>query len=81
MAHVHILKGRKAKDHVSKTIEATKAFRQRIEEELREASGDQGKTVNRIFHEDFEVRKIVFQDKKPYLINLTAQVKTIAEML
>lgn len=81
MAHVHILKGKKAQEHVTQTIEATRAFRQRIEEELRETGGDQKKTVNRIFHEDFEVRKIIFQDRKPYLINLTAQVKTIAEAL
>jgi glyoxylase-like metal-dependent hydrolase (beta-lactamase superfamily II) len=79
MAHLHILKGEEARDHVSKTIEATRMFRQRVQNELRTARGDQEKTVNRIFHEDFEVRKIIWQEKRPYLINLTAQVKTIAE--
>ena len=79
MAHLHILKGKEARDHVSKTIEATRVFRQRVQNELRTARGDQEKTVNRIFHEDFEVRKIIWQEKRPYLINLTAQVKTIAE--
>jgi 2-aminobenzoylacetyl-CoA thioesterase len=80
MAHLHILKGEEAREHVAKTIEATMVFRQRVQDMLKEAGGNQEEAVNRIFHEDYEVKRIIWQEKRPYLINLTAQVKTIAEM-
>jgi glyoxylase-like metal-dependent hydrolase (beta-lactamase superfamily II) len=79
MAHLHILKGKEARDHISKSIEATRAFRERVQDALKEAHGNQEEAVKRIFHEDYEVRKIIWQERKPYLINLTAQVKTVAE--
>jgi glyoxylase-like metal-dependent hydrolase (beta-lactamase superfamily II) len=79
MAHLHILKGKEARDHISKSIEATRVFRERVQDALKEAHGNQEEAVKRIFHEDYEVRKIIWQERKPYLINLTAQVKTVAE--
>jgi hypothetical protein len=54
-------------------------FRRRIEKELAAAHGNQQAAVEKISREDYEERKIVLQEKRPYLINLTAQVKTIAE--
>jgi hypothetical protein len=79
MAHLHILKGAEARAHVSKSIEATRVFRERVRDALKEVHGDQEEAVKRIFHEDYEVRKIIWQERRPYLINLTAQVRTIAE--
>ncbi len=79
MAHLNILTGTEVRDHLSRSIEATVAFRRRIEKELAEANGNQQAVVGKISREDYEEKKIIRQEKRPYLINLTAQVKTIAE--
>jgi len=79
MAHLNILTGDEAQKHLSRSIEATVDFRRRIEKELTAANGNQQETVEKISREDYEEKKIILQEKRPYLINLTAQVKTIAE--
>jgi glyoxylase-like metal-dependent hydrolase (beta-lactamase superfamily II) len=79
MAHLNILTGDEVQNHLSRSIEATVAFRARIEKELAAAHGNQQEAVEKISREDYEEKKIILQEKRPYLINLTAQVKTIAE--
>lgn len=79
MAHLNILTGDEVQNHLSRSIEATVAFRGRIEKELAAAHGNQQEAVEKISREDYEEKKIILQEKRPYLINLTAQVKTIAE--
>ncbi len=79
MAHLNILTGEEVEKHLSRSVEATVAFRRRIEKELAAANGNQQETVEKISREDYEEKKIILQEKRPYLINLTAQVKTIAE--
>ena len=78
-AHLNVMTGKDAPRHLSRTIEATVDLRRRIERELAAAKGDQGKAVEKISREDYDEKKIILQEKRPYLINLTAQVKTIAE--
>lgn len=79
MAHLHILAGEEVQDHLLRSIQATRAFRERIEGELAAAGGNQAAAVEKILREDYEEKKIIFQEKTPYRINLTAQVKTVAE--
>jgi glyoxylase-like metal-dependent hydrolase (beta-lactamase superfamily II) len=80
MAHLNILKGKdEVQKHLSRSLEATVAFRRRIETELAAAQGNQQEAVEKISREDYEEKRIILQEKRPYLINLTAQVKTIAE--
>jgi 2-aminobenzoylacetyl-CoA thioesterase len=78
-AHLNIITGKDAPLHLDRTMEATVDLRRRIERELAAAKGDQGKAVEKISREDYDEKKIILQEKRPYLINLTAQVKTIAE--
>jgi len=79
MAHLNILTGDEVQKHLSRSIEATRDFRLRIEEELGAANGNQRAVVEKISREDYEEKRIILQEKRPYLINLTAQVKTVAE--
>ena len=79
MAHLNILTGDEVQNHLSRSIEATRDFRLRIEEELGAANGNQRAVVEKISREDYEEKRIILQEKRPYLINLTAQVKTVAE--
>ena len=79
MAHLNILTGDEVQKHLSRSIEATRDFRSRIEEELGAANGNQRAVVEKISREDYEEKRIILQEKRPYLINLTAQVKTVAE--
>jgi glyoxylase-like metal-dependent hydrolase (beta-lactamase superfamily II) len=79
MAHLNILTGDQVPHHLSRSIQATVEFRRRIEKELAATNGSQQAVVERISREDYEEKKIILQEKRPYLINLTAQVKTIAE--
>jgi glyoxylase-like metal-dependent hydrolase (beta-lactamase superfamily II) len=79
MAHLNILKGDEVPGHLTRSIRATRDFRRRIEEELTAANGNQQAAVDKIYREDYEEKKIILQEKRPYLINLTAQVKTISE--
>jgi glyoxylase-like metal-dependent hydrolase (beta-lactamase superfamily II) len=79
MAHLNILTGDEVPEHLSRSVQATLDFRSRIEGELAAAGGNQQAVVEKISREDYEGKKIILQEKRPYLINLTAQVKTIAE--
>jgi glyoxylase-like metal-dependent hydrolase (beta-lactamase superfamily II) len=79
MAHLNILTGEDVQKHLSRSIQATMEFRRRIEKELAAANGNQQAVIEKISREDYEEKKIILQEKRPYLINLTAQVKTVAE--
>ncbi len=79
MAHLKILTGDDAQRHISRSIEATAAFRRRIEQELTAAHGDLAAAEEKIFQEDYREKKIIMQEERPYRINLAAQIKTIAK--
>ena len=78
LGHHYALTG-DAQEMIPKAIEATRAFGQRIEEELKAADGNQETVVKNMFQEDYVEKKLFNQDERPFLINLAAQVKAIAE--
>ena len=67
-----------AQEMIPKAIEATQKFGKRIEAELKAHEGNQEAVVKIIFQEDYLEKKLINQEERPYLINLTAQVKTMA---
>jgi glyoxylase-like metal-dependent hydrolase (beta-lactamase superfamily II) len=79
MSHYFTLTGEDAGGYMAKSIERTKIFRARIEGYLHEHSGDREAVVKRIFREDFEDTGAILQEARPFLINLTAKVKAVAE--
>ncbi len=68
-----------AQDMVPKAIQATLALGQRIEAELEAHGGNQEAVVKKIFQEDYVEKKLINQEERPFFINLTAQVKAVAE--
>lgn len=78
MGHFYVLT-EGAQEMVTKAIEATKVFGRRIEEELYSLGGDQEAVVKKIFQEDYVEKKLIEQEERPFLINLKAQVKAVAE--
>jgi 2-aminobenzoylacetyl-CoA thioesterase len=79
MGHAHVLTEEDARGIVARVIETTLAFRARIERELEFSGGNQDAAVKKIFREDYVEKKLISQDQRPFLINLAAQVKAIAE--
>jgi 2-aminobenzoylacetyl-CoA thioesterase len=79
LGHVHVLTGDDARTYITKSLEATRRFRERIEEALHQLRGNQESVVQTIFHEDYEKKKSTLQDAQPYLINLAAMVRAVAE--
>jgi len=54
-------------------------FRKRIEADLQLLRKKQEDVVRKIYQEDYVERKASYQGPKPYLLNLTAKVRCIAE--
>jgi glyoxylase-like metal-dependent hydrolase (beta-lactamase superfamily II) len=79
MSHYFMLTGQDAKGYIVKSIERTKIFKTRIENCLHELHGDREAVVKRIFKEDFEDTGAILQDARPFLINLAAKVRAVAE--
>lgn len=79
MAHYFTLTGPEARSYVAKSIERTRAFRARIEDCLHERNGDREAVVQRIFREDYLETGAILQEERPYLINLRAKVRAVAE--
>jgi glyoxylase-like metal-dependent hydrolase (beta-lactamase superfamily II) len=68
-----------AQGMIPKAIEATREYGKRIEEELNANGGNHEAVVQKVFQEDYVERKLINQEERPFLINLTAQVKAVAE--
>jgi len=79
MCHQFVLTGDDARGYMKKTIERTEAFRQRILDYLDQFNGDRATVVRRIYKEDFEDTGAILQEKRPFLINLEAKVRVVAE--
>jgi len=79
MSHLYVVTGEEARTHIARSLEATFSFRKRIQEALERWGGDPEAVVKEIYHEDYEVKKVSFQDPEPYRINLAAKVKAIAQ--
>jgi glyoxylase-like metal-dependent hydrolase (beta-lactamase superfamily II) len=78
LGHFYALTG-DAQDMMAKAIQATLAFGKRIDAELTAQGGNQEAVVKKIFREDYVEKKLINQEERPFLINLTAQVKVMAE--
>jgi glyoxylase-like metal-dependent hydrolase (beta-lactamase superfamily II) len=79
MGHYFTLTGEDARGYIEKSIARTKIFKARIENYLHELNGDREAVVKRIFKEDFEDTGAILQEARPFLINLAAKVKAVAE--
>lgn len=79
MGHGHVLTGDDARTYIPKSLEGTRRFRERIEDALHQLGGSQEAVVQKIYHEDYEGKKSALQDARPYLINLAAMVRAVAE--
>jgi 2-aminobenzoylacetyl-CoA thioesterase len=79
MSHFFTLTNDDARGYIKKTIDKTVFFKERIEHYLTDLHGDRKSVVQKIFKEDFEDTGAILQDARPYLINLEAKVRVIAE--
>jgi len=80
MSHSFTLTGDDAKDYIAKSIKETLRFKKRIEQYLHECNGNTEAVVQRIFEEDYKATGAILQGERAYLLNLTAMVKSLAEL-
>ncbi|MDD5168371.1 MAG: hypothetical protein PHN75_06100, partial [Syntrophales bacterium] len=71
--------GEDAGAYIRRSIIQAGEFHGRVENYLNDASSNQEAVVQRIYREDFEEAKAIQQAVRPYMINLAAQVKVVAE--
>ena len=79
LSHHYVLTGEDARGYLNKSLQSTFAFSDRIRRYLDEAGGNQESVVKRIFKEDHQDTGAIQQAERPYLINLSAKVKAVAE--
>jgi hypothetical protein len=79
MSHYYTLTGTDARGYVARSLKQTVAFRDRIGRYLDESGGDRDAVVQRIFQEDYVATGANLQEERPYLINLQAKVRVVAE--
>jgi glyoxylase-like metal-dependent hydrolase (beta-lactamase superfamily II) len=79
LSHYYVLTGAEARSYLKKSLESTLAFSDRIRSCLAESGGNQESVVKRIFKEDHQDTGAIQQAERPYLINLAAKVKAVAE--
>jgi 2-aminobenzoylacetyl-CoA thioesterase len=79
MAHHSTLTGDDARTYMPKAIETARQYRERIVRYLGELHGDREAVVRKIFREDYEETGAIRQEARPFLINLAAKVKVVAE--
>ncbi len=79
MSHYYTLTGEDARGYVARSLEQTVVFRERIERLLNDANGDRDAVVRRIHREDYVETGANLQEERPYLINLQAKVRAVAE--
>jgi 2-aminobenzoylacetyl-CoA thioesterase len=79
LSHHYVLTGGDARGYLKKSLERTFAFSDRIRGYLAASGGSQESVVKRIFKEDHQDTGAIQQAARPYLINLAAKVKAVAE--
>jgi glyoxylase-like metal-dependent hydrolase (beta-lactamase superfamily II) len=79
--HHFVYVGAAVKDFLARSIESTEQFKTRVEELLRTEGGSVERVVARIKAEEHDGKPLPKQPEKAYLLNLTAQVKHLAEKL
>lgn len=79
MCHYFVLTGDDARGYMKKTIERTAEFRKRILDYLDLYHGDRAAVIGRVCKEDYDDTGAILQEKRPFLINLEAKVRVVAE--
>jgi glyoxylase-like metal-dependent hydrolase (beta-lactamase superfamily II) len=79
LSHHYVLTDADARGYLKKSLESTFAFAERIRNYLAASGGNQESVVQRIFKEDHQDTGAIQQAERPYLINLAAKVKAVAE--
>ena len=79
LSHHYVLTDQDARGYLKKSLESTFAFAERIRGYLASSGGSQESVVKRIFKEDHQDTGAIQQAERPYLINLAAKVKAVAE--
>jgi glyoxylase-like metal-dependent hydrolase (beta-lactamase superfamily II) len=79
LPHIHVLTGQDAKRHIQKSLSSAQKFKAKIDRYIDRFDGDQEAVVSAIFKEEYEDTGAVLQDRRSYLLNLTAKVKTVTE--
>lgn len=79
LSHHYVLTEADARSYLKKSLESTFAFAERIRRYLAESDGSRESVVKRIFEEDHQDTGAIQQAERPYLINLAAKVKAVAE--
>jgi glyoxylase-like metal-dependent hydrolase (beta-lactamase superfamily II) len=79
LSHHYVLTGADARGYLKQSLEGTFAFSKRIRNYLTDSGGNQESVVKRIFKEDHQDTGAIQQAERPYLINLTAKVKAVAD--
>jgi len=79
LSHHYVLTGEEARGYLKKSLEGALTFAERIRRYLAETGGSQESVVKRIFKEDYQDTGAIQQAERPYLINLAAKVKAVAE--
>jgi glyoxylase-like metal-dependent hydrolase (beta-lactamase superfamily II) len=79
LSHHYVLTGEEARGYLKKSLEGALTFVDRIRRYLAETGGSQESVVKRIFKEDYQDTGAIQQAERPYLINLAAKVKAVAE--
>jgi hypothetical protein len=79
LSHHYVLTGADARHYLKNSLENTFAFAEWIRGYLAASGGEQESVVRRIFKEDHQDTGAIQQAERPYLINLAAKVKAVAE--
>jgi glyoxylase-like metal-dependent hydrolase (beta-lactamase superfamily II) len=80
LAHGGVITGDDTRGYFEKSIKATEAFRARVEEGLKALGGDREKLLETLGEEMYSTGKIG-QPKTPFMINLKAKIRAVAENL
>ena len=75
----NVLTGQDAKRHIRNSLASAQNFKAKIDRYLDRFDGDQEAVVTALFKEEYDDTGAVLQDRRSFLLNLTAKVRTAAE--
>lgn len=79
LSHQYVLTDDDARGYLKKSLANARKYKERIEDLLGKAAGDQESVVQTIYREDYLEPGVIKQDERSYLINLRAKVRAVAE--
>jgi len=80
ISHVFSLTGEDAQGFMARALTAAEDYRKLIEYYLNEAHSNIEETIELMVKKEYEEKGNIFQEKNAYKANLTAQVKSIAQL-